>query len=180
MHVMDVAEDVAITRGYNSFPPIMPHSFTVGSLSNEEQTSDRLRDLFIGFGFQEIFSNILSSRQELVDRMRISDTEDEQLVEVDNIMSQTYAYLRPSILPCLLRVEMLSLRSFYPHLLFEVGEIAQRDAEANLGSRTKLSVAAITAHPGANFSEIHSYLDLLMYYMAWVLRTRAYFPSILP
>jgi len=167
MHVMDVAEDVAITRGYDSFSPIMPQTFTVGSLSEEEQTSDRIRDLLVGFGFQEIFSNIMASHQELVDRMRIADTDYARLVEVDNVMSQTYACLRPSILPCLLRVEALSPRSFYPHLLFEVGEIAQFDLEANLGSRTMLSIAAISANPGANFSEIHSYLDLLMYYMVW-------------
>ncbi|MFZ1746013.1 MAG: phenylalanine--tRNA ligase subunit beta [Nitrospirales bacterium] len=167
MHVMDVAEDVAITRGYESFSPIMPQTFTVGSLSLEEQTSDRIRDLLVGFGFQEIFSNIMASHQELVDRMRISDTEYARLVEVDNVMSQTYACLRPSILPCLLRVEALSPRAFYPHLLFEVGETAQLDLEANVGSRTTLSIAAISANSGANFSEIHSYLDLLMYYMAW-------------
>ena len=164
MHVVDVAEDVAITRGYNSFPPIMPQTFTVGGLSQEEQASDRIRDLLIGFGFQEIFSNILASRQELVTRMRIEETGLDQLVEVDNVMSQTYACLRPSILPCLLRVEAFSLRAFYPHLLFEVGEVAQRDDSANVGSRTVQSVAAISANPGANFSEIHSYLDLLMYY----------------
>ncbi|MEO6203470.1 MAG: phenylalanine--tRNA ligase subunit beta [Nitrospirales bacterium] len=167
MHVMDVAEDVAITRGYDSFSPIMPQTFTVGSLSVEEQTSDRIRDLLVGFGFQEIFSNIMASHQELVDRMRIAETEYAQLVEVDNVMSQTYACLRPSILPCLLRVEAQSPRAFYPHLLFEVGETAQLDLEANVGSRTTLSIAAISANSGANFSEIHSYLDLLMYYMVW-------------
>ena len=167
MHVMDVAEDVAITRGYDSFSPIMPQTFTVGSLSAEEQTSDRIRDLLVGFGFQEIFSNIMASQQELVERMRIADTEHAHLVEVDNVMSQTYACLRPSILPCLLRVEALSPRSFYPHLLFEVGEIARLDLKADMGSRTALSIAAISANPGANFSEIHSYLDLLMYYMVW-------------
>ena len=167
MHVMDVAEDVAITRGYDSFSPIMPQTFTVGSLSAEEQTSDRIRDLLVGFGFQEIFSNIMASHQELVERMRIADTEHAHLVEVDNVMSQTYACLRPSILPCLLRVEALSPRSFYPHLLFEVGEIARLDLNADMGSRTALSIAAISANPGANFSEIHSYLDLLMYYMVW-------------
>ncbi len=167
MHVMDVAEDVAITRGYDSFSPIMPQTFTVGSLSTEEQTSDRIRDLLVGFGFQEIFSNIMASHQELVERMRIADTEHSRLVEVDNVMSQTYACLRPSILPCLLRVEALSPRAFYPHLLFEVGEIAQLDLDADVGSRTKLSVAAISANPGANFSEIHSYLDLLLYYLVW-------------
>ncbi|MCA9500625.1 MAG: phenylalanine--tRNA ligase subunit beta [Nitrospirales bacterium] len=167
MHVMDVAEDVAITRGYDSFSPIMPQTFTVGSLSLEEQTSDRIRDLLVGFGFQEIFSNIMASHQELVDKMRIADTDYGRLVEVDNVMSQTYACLRPSILPCLLRVEALSPRAFYPHLLFEVGETAQLDLEANMGSRTTLSIAAISANSGANFSEIHSYLDLLMYYMVW-------------
>ena len=167
MHVMDVAEDVAITRGYDSFSPIMPQTFTVGALSQQEQTSDQIRDLFVGFGFQEMFSNILASRHELVERMRLAGTEYESLVEVDNIMSQTYACLRPSILPCLLRVESLSPRVFYPHLLFEVGEVARIDMEANVGSRTVLSLAAISAHPGANFSEMHSYLDLLMYYMVW-------------
>lgn len=167
MHVMDVAEDVAITRGYDSFSPIMPQTFTVGNLSPEEQTSDRIRDLLVGFGFQEIFSNIMASRQELVERMRVADTEHARLVEVDNVMSQTYACLRPSILPCLLRVEALSARAFYPHLLFEVGEIARLDLDADLGSRTTLSIAAISANSGANFSEIHSYLDLLMYYMVW-------------
>jgi phenylalanyl-tRNA synthetase beta chain len=167
MHVMDVAEDVAITRGYDSFSPIMPQTFTVGAFSQQEQTSDQTRDLLVGFGFQEMFSNILASRHELVERMRLAGTEYESLVEVDNIMSQTYACLRPSILPCLLRVESLSPRVFYPHLLFEVGEVARIDMEANVGSRTVLSLAAISAHPGANFSEMHSYLDLLMYYMAW-------------
>ncbi len=167
MHVMDVAEDVAITRGYESFSPIMPQTFTVGSLSLEEQTSDRMRDLLVGFGFQEIFSNIMASHQELVDRMRLTDTEYARLVEVDNVMSQNYACLRPSILPCLLRVEALSPRAFYPHLLFEVGETAQLDLDTDVGSRTTLSIAAISANSGANFSEIHSYLDLLMYYMAW-------------
>lgn len=167
MHVMDVAEDVAITQGYDSFTPVMPQSFTVGGLTRQESTSDQIRDLMVGFGFQEIFSNILSSRQEWVDRMRIAGTAYEPLVEVANVMSLSYSCLRPSILPCLLRVESLSPRSFYPHLLFEVGEVARLDLEADLGSRTLMSVAAINAHPGANFSEIHSYLDLLMYYMAW-------------
>ena len=75
MHVMDVAEDVAITRGYDSFSPIMPQTFTVGSLSEQEQTSDRLRDLLVGFGFQEMFSNILGSRQEFLESMRLTNTE---------------------------------------------------------------------------------------------------------
>lgn len=165
MHPVDVAEDVAISQGYGSFVPIMPSEFTVGGLSRLEQVSDRIRDLMVGFGFQEMMSNLLSSRVELVDRMRVSGTPWGHVVEVDNAMAQTYSTLRPSIIPSLLRVESISTRSFYPHRVFEVGEVAIPDATQDLGSRTCLSLGAAIAHAAANFSEIHSTLDLLLYYL---------------
>jgi phenylalanyl-tRNA synthetase beta chain len=165
MHAVDVTEDVAISQGYGSFVPIMPSEFTVGGLSRLEQLSDRIRDLMVGFGFQEMMSNLLSSRVELVDRMRLSGTPWGKVVEVDNAMAQTYSTLRQSIIPSLLRVESISTRSFYPHRLFEVGEVAIPDATHDLGSRTCLSLGAAIAHATANFSEIHSALDLLLYYL---------------
>lgn len=165
MHAVDVAEDVAISRGYGSFAPVMPSAFTVGGLSRLEQVSDRMRDLMVGFGFQEMMSNLLSSRLELVDRMRLAGTPWGQVVEVDNPMAQTYSTLRQSIIPSLLRVESVSTRSFYPHRLFEVGEVAIRDGTHDLGSRTILSLGALIAHAAANFSEIHSAVDLLLYYL---------------
>ena len=61
MHAMDVVEDVAISRGYAEFLPVMPAQFTVGGLSRIEQISDRVRALMVGMGFQEIISNILGS-----------------------------------------------------------------------------------------------------------------------
>lgn len=165
MHPVDVAEDVAISRGYGSFVPIMPSEFTVGGLSRLEQVSDRIRDLMVGFGFQEMMSNLLSSRVELVDHMRLSGTPWGGVVEVDNAMAQTYSTLRQSIIPSLLRIESISTRSFYPHRVFEVGEVAIPDATHDLGSRTCLSLGAAMAHAAANFSEIHSTLDLLLYYL---------------
>ena len=170
MHVVDVAEDVAISRGYESFSPIMPATFTVGTIAPIAQVSDRVRDLLIGFGFQEIFSNILASRQELIDHMNLAGTDYGYVVEVDNAMSLNYSCLRPSILPSLLRVETTSPRAFYPHFLFEIGEVVIPDMGVELGSRTVTNVAAIIAYPGSNFSEMHSYLDLLMYYLTWTYR----------
>src|SRR2546422_68823 len=57
MHPLDVVEDVAISRGYGEFTPIMPSQFTVGSLSRLEEMSDRVRDMMVGMGFQEINAN---------------------------------------------------------------------------------------------------------------------------
>lgn len=165
MHLVDVVEDVAISRGYGSFTPVMPSQFTVGSLSPIEEWADRVRDLMVGQGFQEIMSNILSSRTDLIDRMRLSGTVWDRLVEVDNVMVQTYASLRPSLFPSLLRVEESSSRAFYPHRIFEVGEAALPAPDAEVGSRTVTLLAGLIAHAKANFSEIHSCLDLLMFYV---------------
>jgi phenylalanyl-tRNA synthetase beta chain len=124
MHTMDVVEDVAMSLGYAEFTPVMPAQFTVGGLSDIEQTSDRARELMVGLGFQEIISNILGSPESYSGRMRLDETAWGRMVEVDNVMSLSFSCLRQWILPSLLRVETASSRAFYPHRLFEAGDVA--------------------------------------------------------
>ncbi len=165
MHAMDVVEDVAMSRGYAAFTPVMPSQFTVGGLSDIEQLSDRARDLMVGLGFQEIISNILGSPEHYSEFMRLDGTEWGRMVEVDNVMSQSFSCLRQWMLPSLLRVEAASSRAFYPHRLFEAGDVAIPDATHEVGSRTETVIGALIAHASAHFSEIHSCLDVLFYYM---------------
>jgi phenylalanyl-tRNA synthetase beta chain len=161
MHPVDLVEDYAISRGYDSFEPVMPRQSTVGALSRIELLSDIVRGHMTGSGFQELMSNILCSREELEYAM----PEGEKLVEVDNVMSLAYSVLRNRIIPSLLGVEAASSKAFYPHRIFEAGEVAIFDAKENMGSRTDLGLAALISHPAANFSEMHSTLDVLLYYL---------------
>ena len=165
MHAMDVVEDVAISRGYGEFLPVMPSQFTVGGLSRIEEVSDRARGLMVGMGFQEIISNILDSPHHLRDAMRLEGTELGQLVEVDNVMSENFSALRQWMLPSLLRVEAASNRAFYPHRMFEAGEVARRDIAQPLGSSTVIVLGGMITHADAHFSEAHSCLDTLFYYL---------------
>jgi phenylalanyl-tRNA synthetase beta chain len=162
MHPMDVIEDVAVSRGYDRFEPVLPSAMTVGGLSTIERFSDRIREGLVGMGFQEIISNILVSRDDVLRKMRL----DGRVVEVDNIMSENYSVLRPSILPSLLGVEAASGKSFYPHRVFEAGETAVYDERERTGSRTVVQAAVLSAHAQASFSETHSFLEMLMYYLA--------------
>jgi len=165
MHAMDVVEDVAMSRGYGSFSPEMPAQFTVGGLSRIEQTSDRARELMVGLGFQEIISNILGSPENYSTAMRLDGTDWGRMVEVDNAMVLTFSCLRQWMLPSLLRVEAASSRAFYPHRLFEAGDVAIPDSTHELGSRTDTVLGAVIAHATAHFSEIHSCLDVLFYHL---------------
>lgn len=161
LHPMDLVEDYAISRGYDSFEPRMPDESTVGSLSRMELLSDIVRGHMVGAGFQELTSNILCSNEEQDDGLFAG----EKLVEVDNVMTLGYSALRNKVLPSLLNVEAASSKAFYPHRMFEAGEVAVLDAEELMGTRTDLNVAALIAHPAANFSEMHSSLDILLYYL---------------
>jgi phenylalanyl-tRNA synthetase beta chain len=165
MHAMDVVEDVAISRGYSDFLPVMPSQFTVGGLSRIEEISDNIRALMVGMGFQEIISNILASPRDLRDAMRLEGTEWGKLVEVDNVMSQSFSALRQWMLPSLLRVEAASNRAFYPHRMYEAGEVARHDLSQAEGSRTVMVLGGMIAHADAHFSEAHSCLDTLFYYV---------------
>jgi phenylalanyl-tRNA synthetase beta chain len=165
MHAMDVVEDVAISRGYGEFSPVMPAQFTVGGLSRIEQTADRARTFMVGMGFQEIISNILGAPEQYRDWMRVTGTPWGEMVEVDNVMSLSFSCLRQWMLPSLLRVEAASSRAFYPHRLFEAGDVAIPDLGHELGSRTETVLGAVIAHATAHFSEIHSCLDVLFYHL---------------
>jgi phenylalanyl-tRNA synthetase beta chain len=65
----------------------------------------------------------------------------------------------------LLRVEAASNRAFYPHRMFEAGEVARPDSSQSLGSRTITVLSGMIAHTSAHFSEAHSCLDTLFYYV---------------
>jgi phenylalanyl-tRNA synthetase beta chain len=165
MHAMDVVEDVAISRGYAQFAPVMPAQFTVGGLSKIEQTADRARNFMVGMGFQEVISNILGAPEQYRDWMRLAGTPWGEMVEIDNVMSLTFSSLRQWMLPSILRVEAASSRAFYPHRLFESGDVAIPDRSHELGSRTETVLGALMAHATAHFSEIHSCLDVLLYHV---------------
>ncbi len=162
MHAVDVVEDFIIGKGFNSIEMDMPHDFTIGSLSDIEMFSDKVRDIMVGIGFQEVVSNILNSKENIYDKMNLTDITG---VEILNPMTESYNVLRNSIIPVLLEVESFSGKADYPHKIFEVGDIAVKDKSENYGSKTLVSLGAVSLHSSSNFSEVKSYLNNIMYYI---------------
>ena len=179
LHPVDVVEDFAITRGYETFEPRMPRESTTGRADVLSQLEDKSRDVMVGLGYEEIISNMLFARQQL--RQPMKHPEDLALVEVSNVMNENYSALRDSLLPCLLRVESRSGTAAYPHRLFEAGEVAVFDLSAAHGSKTRLFLAGLVAHREANLSEAHADLDYLLHLLSveWSLAEVEH-PSFIP
>ncbi|MFN8495909.1 MAG: phenylalanine--tRNA ligase subunit beta [Caldilineaceae bacterium] len=170
LHPVDVIEDYAISRGYMSFAPSMAQSFTVGKLTPLTQYEDLVRDLMIGFGFEEAICNILTSSENVRQQMNVNETDGEQgqpfhggrIVRIENVMNLNYSVLRDWITPSLLEIEAHSAGALYPHQVFEVGEVAVYDPTQNLGSRTEARLAAIIAAEDASFDAMQSVLYALL------------------
>ncbi len=178
LHPVDVVEDFAIARGYQTFQPCMPKEFTLGKQDQLSLLENTIRDCMLGMGYEEMISNILVSKNMLRDKMNLGD---EPMVEVANVMNESYAALRDSIIPSLLEIESHSASALYPHRIFEVGEAAVFDLNAPHGSYTQVHLSGLVAHNRATLSEIHADVEFLLQQMGLDIQlAETSHPSFLP
>ena len=163
LHAADVAEDVMIGRGLNSFKPERPGDSTVGRLLPITLFSRQVKELFIGMGYQEMIFNYLGSHKDLVENMR---GKGEKIIRIANPMTENYEYVRDSIIASLLASESVSGHSVYPHKIFEIGKIVRRDKEENYGSLTRQYAGFLHADKDANFNTAAGQLQTLFYYLS--------------
>ncbi|MBL4850569.1 MAG: phenylalanine--tRNA ligase subunit beta [Planctomycetes bacterium] len=173
LHQVDAIEDFAISRGYDTFAPLLPEEFTVGSQSIGSQFEDLIRDRMIGVGFEEAIGNILTSAVEVRERMLLPaegpvpefrPVHGANSVRIQNVMSVNYSLLRDWLLPTLLEIEGHSSGARNPHRVFEVGEVCSWDETQVLASQTRQHLGALLADDKqAGFSECQAYLHALLH-----------------
>ncbi|MFP4267641.1 MAG: phenylalanine--tRNA ligase subunit beta [Spirochaetaceae bacterium] len=162
LHPVDVIEDIIMGRGMETFEPVMPHDFTVGRLTAEEEFSRKVKEVMIGLGYQEMMYNYLGSKRDYIDKMEISG---EEFVRIANPMSENYEYVRASIIPNMLQSEAVSAHAVYPHRIFEVGKTAVLKPENNSGTATYNTLGFLLSDREVGFNEASAHVSALFYYV---------------
>jgi phenylalanyl-tRNA synthetase beta chain len=152
-----------IGRGLDTFTPARPSDFTVGRLKPLTLFSRRVKELFVGLGYQEMIYNYLGSRKDLVEKMRGDGT---KIIRISNPMTENYEYVRESELAPLLQSESASGHSMYPHRMFEVGKVAFRDETENYGTSTRQYAGFLQAGQDSGFNTVAGQLQTLFYYLS--------------
>lgn len=158
MHTMDVVEDVAIAYGYKNIVSEDLKNYTQGKLHKETEFSEIARRLVIGMGFQEIMSPVLSSRKVLVEEMETN----EETVDLENYMTESYSSVRNKILPSLLTCLTKNMHNEYSQKIFELGQVVVIDESSNTGTRTINNLACCISNVNLGYEDISSVLDALM------------------
>jgi phenylalanyl-tRNA synthetase beta chain len=159
MHKIDLVEDVAIARGYQSFEPALPAIATVSEESAIESFSHKLRDLMTGLGMQETLTYILSNRDKLFARMAVPD---QPVACTVNPRTIEFTALRTWLLPSLLEALAANRHNPFPQKLFEVGDCVLLDPATDTGTREERKLAAVISHDSANLTEARSVVEALL------------------
>jgi len=146
----DVIEDVAIAYGYNNFAPELPNVFTKGEPTELEKISDEIRELMVGFGFQEIVRPILTN-EELQFKKMLTEGE---AIKIKNPVSENYTQLRTWLLPSLMDFLSKNTKEPYPQKIFEIGDVVLLDKKSENGAKEIRKVSVAIAANGSFFAEM--------------------------
>jgi len=159
MHQVDLIEDVAIAYGYNNIEPLWRELPTTGKAKADQRLIDVARDLMVGLGYQEALNTTLTNQETLFKKMNTPPT---PVIEVSNPKVITMTCLRNWLLPGLMEFLSINQSVEFPQKIFELGKVTLPDMAKETKTRDEDWLAAVTAHPNANFSEIKSALDSFM------------------
>ncbi len=123
--ICDVAEEVARYVGYDVIPSVSAMPMLPSSPTQQWTAASELKASLAGLGFSEVFNYDFVSAREL----GACGLAPETALEVKNPLSADYQYLRPSLLPGLLKTLRYNLnRGRETALIFETGTAyARRD-----------------------------------------------------
>ncbi|MEM2089724.1 MAG: phenylalanine--tRNA ligase subunit beta [Candidatus Pacearchaeota archaeon] len=159
VHNVDIIEDIAIAYGYKNFKPEEPKICTTGKLLESTKKKEKISDLLIGLGFQEVNSFIMSNKEEQFSKMNIKQ---EQIIEILNPVSETFTCLRKRLLPSLLKFLSYNTTKEMPQKIFEIALVVEPNAKQENGAQDKYKIAAAISHSKANFTEVAQVLAYLL------------------
>jgi phenylalanyl-tRNA synthetase beta chain len=159
MHQRDVVEDVVISYGYNKIKPEPLKMKTEGKISEAEIQNEKIVEIMVSLGFQEILSYTLTNKTNLFQKMNLKE---ERVAEIENIVSENWCVFRNWLLPSLMEFFSNNQHVEYPQKIFEVGNVVLIDEKQETRTRDVRKLAAAIADSRMSYDDIAAVLDAFM------------------
>lgn len=101
--IEDLSEEVARFYGYDRLPTKLPNTeLTFGEKNYEQKMQDKIKELGIASGYNEIYTYTFFSK-DLLDRIKLpKDSIEYNCVKIANPLSQEFEYMRTTAIPSML------------------------------------------------------------------------------
>ncbi|MFA5405743.1 MAG: phenylalanine--tRNA ligase subunit beta [Candidatus Nanoarchaeia archaeon] len=155
MHPMDLVEDVAIAYGYGNFEPVVPKVFGIAKENVLCSRYEFVNDLFVSFGFIEVYNWLLTGRGVLFDKMVVKP---HGVVEILHPKTEDLSVCRDSLMPQLIEFLGKNKHNDYPQNIFELGDVMVLNGGVVNESK---HLGVVIAHSKASYSELKAIIDSL-------------------
>ena len=157
LHEVDIIENIALGYGFNELPAQLPDFATVANPDSKRQFDQILEQVMIGLSFTEIKSLMLTSETQHYTKLRKEVEEDR--VTVAQPITQDRTMIRKSLINSLLEFLEDNKHEELPQKIFEIGDVAyiNENAETKMVTVKKLAAAQISSV--ANFTTIKSIVE---------------------
>jgi len=141
MHEFDVIEDLAVMYGFENIESQPIDIATNGGLMESSAYLNKVRDLVVGMGFQEVLNYYRCDKESLFNQ---------DCIEIENPMSSTMSVLRNELMPILIKWMAKNTHNAYPQRIFEAGKIFRKIKNEVIEEN---HLALLSSHAEADFTE---------------------------
>ncbi len=156
IHAVDVIEDILISEGFNSIKPEQVEMDVIGHEREESIYLDKVRDVCVGLGLQEILTFVLSSRERQEEKIGLKG---EKFVELANPVSLNWVIMRKRLYPEHLGFLFRNKNADYPQRIFEIGRALELGPGNETGVEEKEKLCIVVSDRRFGFTQMKSVLD---------------------
>ena len=158
MHLVDLAEDIAIAYGYDKLKPEIPQVATIGAADPFAAFQETLADVLVGVGLLEALTYHLTNTAAQTRLMNHTA----EIVELANALTVDYNALRAWLLPSLMDVLKTNKMKEYPQRFFSMGTVFSPNAKAPTQVAEPVMLSIVSAHPKADYTDIRQLIEYLV------------------
>ena len=149
---VDIIEDLGKVYGIANLSPEFPSVPGIGKKSEKSFKIDRIRELILGYGFQELYNMVLSSFEDQIEKMNLG--KEENVLKIEGAKESSINMARIWLLPELLKFLVRNQHHQFPIKVFEIGEVIFPDERTENKAREEIHLSAAILNSKVGYEDI--------------------------
>ena len=161
LHPCDIAEDLAISYGYNNIKKELTTTKTHGVQQPYNKLADLFRDEMAMGGYVEFLTMALLSHKDMFTNL-LSEKRDDKTVQILYSKSKEFEYIRSSLIPGILKSIEGNKANQLPFKIFEISDVVEINQETEVGAVNRRKLCFAYTNTASAMEIVQGMVDLLM------------------
>ena len=161
LHPCDIAEDLAISYGYNNIKKELTKTKTHGVQQPYNKLSDLFRDEMAMGGYVEFLTMALLSHKDMFTNL-LHEEKDDKTAQILYSKSKEFEYIRSSLIPGILKSIEGNKANQLPFKIFEISDVVICEENNEVGAVNRRRLCFAYTNTTSAMEVVQGMVDLLM------------------